>query len=380
MRPQRHGRCALSEPTGSTSRGSGPRPVPSAVRTAAAWSWRVLLIGLLAYVLLQVAVRLGSLVLTLLAALLLTALLRPVVDWLDRRGLPRLVATWLALLTLIAFLAAVFVLAQQRASTQLTLLRGNLAGGLRRLRDVAVEQVGIPPERVDGLVDALVDQVLGGTSSAGTASAVVSGVTTAATVLAAVALALFTAFFLVYDGERVWRFAVRLFPMTHRSVADQAGQRAWQALGGYLRGTTVIALIDAAGIGLALLLIGVPLPFTLALLTFLGGYIPLVGATVAGLAAVLVAFAANGATDALLTLGAVFLVQQLEGQLLQPIVMGRAVQLHPLGIAWALAVGGLLYGLAGAVVAVPVAAAGYAVGAYLAGPEPSALGAPSRRS
>lgn len=304
--------------------------VPAGLRATAAWAWRLLLIGLLGYAVLQVGLRLRSLVLTMLVALLLTALLRPAAEWLVRRGLPRLAATWLVLLGLIAAAAAVLVLIQQRASTQIPLLRRNLAGGLQSIRDVIVSRFGIPAERVDSVIDGLIAQVLGqSTSGPAGQGPVVTGATTALAVLAALALALFTAFWLVYDGARAWRFFVGLSPQRHRHVVDEAGQHAWRTLGGYLRGVTIIALIDAVGIGLALVLIGVPVPFALALLTFVGGYVPIVGATVAGLAAVLVALAANGPTDALLTLAAVILVQQVEGQILQPIIMGRSVDCTP---------------------------------------------------
>lgn len=349
---------------------SGARPararfdVPDGVRTAAGWSWRLLLIGAAAYVLVQVGVTLGGLVLTVFAALLLTALLRPAVDGLDRRGMPRLAATWLLLLAAIGAACGVALLVGMRIAGEFQALRENLARGLQQLRDLLVTGLGIPPDRIEAITRDLVGLV--GSSGGGT-GVVVQTARGLLSVLAGLALALFTAFWLVYDGDRVGRWLVGLLPARLAPTGDRAGHRAWSTLSGYLRGITIVALVDAVGIGLALVVIGVPLPLTLAVLTFLGAYIPLVGATLAGLAAVLVALAAKGVTAALLTLAAVIVVQQLEGQLLHPIVMGRALTLHPLAIAYALAAGGLLYGLVGAILAVPLVAALHAVAASVAG-------------
>jgi predicted PurR-regulated permease PerM len=341
--------------------------LPEGVRGAAAWSGAALLIGLVIYLVAQFAVTLGLLVLTLFIGLLLTALLRPVADWLDRVGLPRLATTWLLVLGVLAlFLGSVWFI-EQRLRSQLPTLEANLTNGLDRVRNFLVERVGLSPEQVDALFDGAINSVRGATGSAsgGVGGTFVTAATTLAAVLAGLALALFTAFWLIYDGDRVWHFLVRLLPARWRGAADRAGGAAWEVLGSYLRGVTLVALVDAVGIGIALLALGVPIAFTLGVLTFFGAYVPLVGAFVAGLVAVLVAFAAHGLTTALLVLGAVVLVQQLEGQLLQPIIMGRSVAVHPLAIVYAIAAGGLLWGISGAILAVPLLAAAYSVGKSL---------------
>lgn len=340
----------------------GPPPLPAALRTLAAWSARLLLIGAAVYVLARLATALGPVVLSLFGGLLLTALLRPAAARLERCGLPRLVASWLTLLATLAVLAGVGWFLVRRVSGEITVLQRNLAGGLERARDLLVE-VGIPRDRLDQLTSDLVGQVLGSGRPA-----LLQGATWATTAVGAVALALFTAFWLTYDGARMARGVIGLLPARVEPAATRAGRCAWQTLGSYLRGITVVALIDGIGIGIALVLIGVPLPLTLAVLTFLGAYVPLIGAAVAGCAAVLVALAAQGTTAALLTLGAVIAIQQIEGQLLYPLVMGRALPLHPLSIAYALAAGALLYGISGAVLAVPVVAAVHAVAAALSRP------------
>ncbi|MCZ2811202.1 AI-2E family transporter [Modestobacter sp. VKM Ac-2979] len=343
--------------------------VPAGVRTAGMWCVWTLAIGAVVYFAVQLAVVLGTVVLTFLAGLLLTALMRPVVSWLDRGGLPRLAATWLVMVVFLALLGGVVFFLQQQVAGQLASLRPTLASGLDRLRSSLVETVGLSPQRVNSLIDGLISQVAPSGAGAGAPGPgmLVSGATTAISVAAALVLALFTAFWLVYDGARIWRLCLRLVPADRRAAADAAGNGAWKTLGGYLRGTTVVALMDAVGIGLALVLIGVPLPFALAVLTFLGAYVPVVGAFVAGLAAVLVAYASGGLTEALWVLAAVVVVQQVEGNLLQPLIMRRTVFLHPLGIVYALTVGGLLWGIAGAVVAVPLTAVLYAIAVALAG-------------
>jgi len=339
--------------------------VPTVVQAVAGWSWRLLLIGAVVYFAVQLAVALRLVLLTLLVGLLLTALLHPVVGWLHRRGVPRLAATWMALLGALALAAGVFLYIAQRAAANLQMLRQNVATGLTDLRSLVARMVGLSRDQVTALTERLIDRIAG-SSDTGLPVPVMHSATVVLSVLAAAALGLFTAFWLLYDGERVWRFVARLAPHRYRATADEAGRRAWATLGGYLRGVTLVALVDAVAIGIALVILGVPLPFALALLTFFGAYVPLIGATIAGMAAVLVALAANGPTTALLTLVAVIVIQQVEGQLLQPIIMGRSMDLHPLVIAYALTIGGVLYGLAGAVVAVPLAAVVSTVGAYLA--------------
>ncbi|MCZ2815713.1 AI-2E family transporter [Modestobacter sp. VKM Ac-2984] len=341
--------------------------VPAGVRTAGMWCLWTLAIGAVVYLAVQLAVVLGTVVLTFLGGLLLTALLRPVASWLDRTGVPRLAATWLVMLLFLVLLGGVVYFLQQRVTREWTSLRPTLVSGLDRVRTSLVETLGLPRERVNSIIDGLIGQLTGGFGGgAAGPGMVVTGATTAVTVAAALVLALFTAFWLIYDGARIWRLCLRIVPADRRAAADDAGNGAWRTLGGYLRGTTAVALIDALGIGLALLLIGVPLAFALAVLTFLGAYIPVVGAFVAGLAAVVVAFAAGGLTDALLVLGAVVVVQQIEGNLLQPLIMRRTVFLHPLGIVYALTVGGLLWGIGGAVIAVPLTAVVYAIAVALA--------------
>jgi putative heme transporter len=175
-------------------------------------------------------------------------------------------------------------------------------------------------------------------------------------VLAGIALAIVTLFFLLRDGPTIWAWCRRLFPPQARTDVERIGERAWTTIGGYLQGVSIVAAVDAVLIGLALWLLGVPLVLPLALLTFVGGFFPIVGAFTAGFAAAMVALVTNGLTTALLVIAATIVVQQLEGNVLQPLVVGGAVELHPLAVILAVAAGGILWGIAGAFLAVPLAA------------------------
>jgi putative heme transporter len=184
----------------------------------------------------------------------------------------------------------------------------------------------------------------------------VTTATTTIELLFSAFLVLFATFFFLRDGGRIWRFVARIMPKRAEAPVIAAGEAAWLTLVAYVRATVLVAFIDAVGIGIALLLLGVPLAFPLAALVFLGAFIPIIGATVSGVVAVLVALVTKGPFTALLVLVAVIAVQQLEGHVLQPIIMGRAVSIHPLAVIAAIATGVVLAGIVGALVAVPIVA------------------------
>ena len=215
-------------------------------------------------------------------------------------------------------------------------------------------------------VSQVLDQVRGALSSGGSGGAVVdnilTGLSTAGQFLAGLALTVVLLFFIVKDGDVIVAWLGGLLSRTHRPTAAALGQRAWSALSGYVRGTAAIAAIDAIGIGIGLAILGVPLVFPLMLLVFFGGFLPVVGAFLAGLVAVLVALASGGFVTALLALGVVLLVQQLEGNFLHPTIMHRAVALHPIVVLLALGAGAALAGIIGAFLSVPIMAVVAAVG------------------
>jgi predicted PurR-regulated permease PerM len=189
------------------------------------------------------------------------------------------------------------------------------------------------------------------------ATGAASGATALATGLTGLLLVLVLTFFFVRDGRRLVRAALSVLSPERRRLACATADKAWRTLSRWVRGTALVALIDATGIGVGLLILGVPLALPLALLTFLGGFVPVIGAVLAGLVAVLVAWAAVGTQAALITLGIVVAVQQLEGNVMQPMIMGRVLPLHPAVVLLAVTVGALVAGIAGALVAVPLLAA-----------------------
>jgi predicted PurR-regulated permease PerM len=184
----------------------------------------------------------------------------------------------------------------------------------------------------------------------------VSTATTTLDVLASIFLIFFATFFLLRDGRRIWEFLVRLLPVGGRAPLGGAGEQSWQTLVAYVRATVLVAFIDALGIGIGLFALRIDLAFPLAALVFLGAFIPIVGATLSGTVAVLVAVVTRGPVWALFVIALVIGVQQLEGHVLQPVIMGRAVAIHPLAVIVAIATGVVLAGIVGALVAVPIVA------------------------
>jgi predicted PurR-regulated permease PerM len=196
---------------------------------------------------------------------------------------------------------------------------------------------------------------------------VVRTATTAGHLLAGLFIVLFATIFFTYDGRNIWSWIVRLFPDRARARVEGSGVRAWAVLTSYVRATVVIAAVDALGIAIVALVLGLPLVVPLAVLVFMGAFIPVVGATISGIAAVAVALVSEGPVQALIMLAGVIGVQQLEGHVLQPFLMGRLVRVHPLAVVVVIAIGGLVAGIFGALIAVPLTAIVNAVATYLAG-------------
>nr|WP_229067856.1 AI-2E family transporter [Actinoplanes sp. DH11] len=329
--------------------------VPQPLRIAAAWSWRLIVVGVVGLALLRLIGMVSVVVIPLAIALLLTALLGPAVGWLLRLRLPRSLATFLVLVGGLAAVAGTLTLVVNQFIDGLPNLTENASAGVRQIQNWArTGPLHLSDAQVDSAIDSAQEWVNSNTSQLTS-----TGISTAATlaeVATGLVLVLFATFFFLRDGRRIWRFMVRLLPVNARwSIAD-AGDASWATLGAYVRATVLVAFIDAVGIGLALLVLDVPFPFPLAALVFLGAFIPIVGASISGTVAVLVALVDQGWLIALLTLGAVILVQQFEGHVLQPLIMGRAVSIHPLAVIVGIACGVVLAGIIGALVAVPLIA------------------------
>ncbi|MGC4877697.1 AI-2E family transporter [Micromonospora sp. DT43] len=349
------GTTGTTPPTGTTATGeAGPRQawaaLPWLVRTAVLWSACLVVIIAGLYLLGRIAVLLAPLAIALAATIFLTALLDPVLLRLRRLRLPAALAALLTVLLLLGILVGVGALVWNLTASQFDQLSQELTQGLDRSREFVTSTLPVS----DAQLDKLIDQAREGLS--GSSPDPVAGARTASEVVGSALLALVLLFFLLKDGRSMWHWTLSRMTGPNRPVVAEAGRAGWQTLGAYSRGTMLIAAIDAIGIGLALVLLGVPLALPLALITFLGGFIPIIGATVAGAVAVLVALAANGPTTALLTLAAVVAVQQIEGNLLEPLVMKRQVRLHPAVILVAVTAGTLIAGIAGAFVSVPITA------------------------
>ena len=330
----------------------------------ARWSLRLALIGLGFALLWWLIARLWVIVMPVLLAMLITTVLNPPANWMRRRGAPPALAAAVVLVgSLLVLAAVVYFLATSITGGVSELASGAVAG----LQSIQNWLAGPPLNLGATQFDALLQQVTQRLQNSVTtiATGVLTGVGTFASLVVTGLLALVLAFLFVKDGDR-------FLPWLRRFVGPRAGGhlcvvlgRVWDTLGGFIRGQALVSLADAVLIGAGLLIVGVPLALPLAVLTFIGGFIPIVGALFAGALAVLIALVSNGFTAALIVLGIVLLVQQVEGNVLQPILQGKSLNLHAAVVLLAVTAGGSLYGIAGAFLAVPVAAAGAVVLRYL---------------
>ncbi|NGN69911.1 AI-2E family transporter [Streptomyces sp. A7024] len=335
-----------------------PPTLPPGARAAAAWSAVVLLVGGAAALVITVGVVLHAAVVPVLLALLVTALLEPVHRLLRRLGLPAGIAAGLTSAVLVAVAGgAVWVL--------VTVLSG-ASGEITDALGQAAERIGGDgpiASAVHGAADGLRD--LGKSAAGAVAKGVLSGLGLAAQLLAGAVLTLALAFFMLRDRGRAVAAVRALAPAGHGDLAVRMALRAYRAMGGFMRGTTVIAAIDATLIAVGLLLLDVPNAMALGALVFIGAYLPYVGAFLTGAVAVLVAFADGGVGKALAALAVVLGVQLLEGSVLQPVVQGHAVAMHPALVMLAITAGAAVGGLLGTLLSVPLAAAASGVFAEL---------------
>jgi predicted PurR-regulated permease PerM len=329
--------------------------VPGWLQTGAAWSWRLLLLALALYLIARAIGVLYIVVVPCTAALLLTALLQPLTARLRRAGLPGLAATWCTLLIAAVVFGGLVLLVTNRVSADYPTLvtetrhtsaqvQSWLSGAPFHIKSSNVKKAlnDIPSylSKHKSLVE----------------GTVVTGGKIAAEFFGGLVLMLFVTFFLIKDGERIWNWLLGAMREQTARRVDRAGHAAWLAVVYYMRGTVAVAAIHAVVIGLALYFMKAPLVIPLAVLVFLAAFIPIVGLLLAGALALMVVLAAKGWVAAVILLGVLIIEDQLEGHLLQPQVVGRVIRLHPLAIILSLAVGSVLAGIPGAVVAVPVVA------------------------
>jgi putative heme transporter len=335
--------------------------VPSWLATSAAWAWRLLALLAASSVVLWLLIRLYLVSLPVIIALILATLCVPPARALEARGLHRTASAAIVVIGGMIALGGLFAALTPAFIAQVQELRPTVIDAIDQLF-VFLETgpLGWDREEVMGFFE----QGLQAAQERGgeIASQVVSGAAIAVQGIAALSLAIVLLFFFVKDGEQLVAWLLARTPADHQETMRAVGRRAWTALAGFVRGTAAVALIDAIGIGVGLAIVGVPLVLPITVLVFLGGFIPVIGAFITGLLAVLVALAAGGLQQALIVFAIVLAVQQIESNVLQPVIMRRAVSLHPVVILAALTAGATLTGVIGAFLAVPIAAVVAAVG------------------
>lgn len=333
------------------------RAVPQGLQIAASWSWRVILVAALIYGLARIFGYLSEVMIPLGIAVLLAAMLSPVAARLRKWGLHRGPATAVTVLGGLILIAGALTLITTQIVSQSSELSGNVVAGFNTLSDYlqngplkAYPQYFSIDEWTTRAQNLLRDSQGAIATYATEIGAQVGHF------VAGFFITLFSLFYFLYDGRGIFTFMLKFFPRASRARVDEAAQKGWVSLSHYVRATILVALSDAVGVLIAALFLGVPVAPALAALVFIGAFVPLVGAFVSGFVAVIVALVALGPFKALMMFIAIILVMQVEGHLLQPLLLGRAVKLHPLAVLLAIAIGIIVGGIVGALMAVPILA------------------------
>ncbi|WP_323792525.1 AI-2E family transporter [Nocardioides sp.] len=371
LREERDRRTAPPpEPEPRVTRGSSNfsrAQVPWGVDLLAAWSWRLIVIGIVGYAILQLVGYFSIITLPLAIAVLLSALTTPVVQLLQRLGVSRSLSAVAVVLGLLGFVGLLLTFAGQQIANGAEDLATSTVAGLEDIRRWLEEgPLNASDSQIDSFIAQAQDLINEQTKDPDNVGRVTEVGTALGHVLAGLFIVLFATYFFLADGDRIWSWVVRLTPRAARHRVDSSGRVAWISLTQFVRATVIVAAVDAIGISLGAAILGVPFVLAIGVLVFLGAFVPLIGATFAGAVAVLVALVDQGPLTALIMLGVVIGVQQIEAHLLQPFLMGRWVSVHPLAVIIAIAGGVLVAGVAGALVAVPLVAVVNAVGLHLA--------------
>ena len=342
--------------------------VAPGLKLAAAWSWRSIVVLVAIGVALWLLSKISSVVLPVLIALLLAALLAPLTGWLNKKGIPRGGASAISFIGFIVVVLGLFGLVGQQIYSGMPDLVKQVIAGVSGISGwLASSPFGIDATTISSYIDEAIktatnffqnnsSQLLGGalqaTSSVGT-------------FLTGMAVCLFTTFFFLYDGQNIFKWVMSLLPVPARPVATGAALKGWTTLVQYVRVQILVAAVDAIGIGIGAAFLGIPLVIPMTVLVFLTSFVPVVGAIASGAVAVLVALVSNGLISAVIMLAVVIAVQQIESQVLQPFLMGKAVSVHPLAVILAVTGGGFLFGIVGALFAVPLVAVLNSVVSYI---------------
>jgi predicted PurR-regulated permease PerM len=339
------------------------------VRVSAEWGWRLLVLFALAIAAAAIVQKLATVVIPLAIGLLAAALLAPLVDWMQRLGVPRAVGVFVALVGSIGVVAGIMTFVVEQFVAGVPELSNKFTDSIHQIQDWLINgRLHLSNEQIRNVGDAAVKAIQSNQDS------LTSGALTTATVigelLTGTFLTLFILIFFLYGGDQIWQFVTRIVPTDHRERVRTAGQLGFGTLVGFVRATVVVAAVDAIGIGAGLAILGVPLALPLASLVFIGAFIPIIGAFLAGFIAVFIALVTKGLVTALIVLGIIIAVMQLEGHVLQPLLLGRAVSIHPLAVVLAITAGVVIGGIAGGLLAVPfVAVMNTAIRSLLDGPE-----------
>ncbi|EMY32963.1 hypothetical protein D477_017444 [Arthrobacter crystallopoietes BAB-32] len=356
-----------SLPTGPVPAGpdSARDDVPYALRIAASWAWRIGLVVAVAGVLIWLLSYVSLLIIPVMVAALLAGLLQPVVRFLLKAKVPKGLAVGITILGFLGLIGGALSLVGRQLYFGFRELWDQVLEGVRQIQTWLTEgPLRLTSAQLNDYINELLDQVQAN-SSAILSSALSVG-STAGHLVAGLLLAIFALIFFLLDGQRIWLFIVNLMPRRARSATNGAGRKGWTSLVQYIRVQVFVAFVDAVGIGAGAAIIGVPLALPLGVLVFLGSFIPIVGALFTGFVAVLLALVANGWVNAIIMLAIVLGVQQLESHVLQPLIMGKAVSLHPLAVVLAVAGGTMVAGIPGALFAVPLMAILNSVVKYIA--------------
>lgn len=349
-------------------RASSGQQVPFALHIASAWAWRLLIVGIAVAALYWMLAKVSLIIISIMIAALLAGLVSPVVYFFRRHRIHAGVATAITEIGLIALVLGLLAMVGQQLTVGFSSLSDQVVEGWNQI--VAMLNnlpIDLGADKIDQYISQLMSTLQNNTSSI--LSGVASVGSTAADIGTGLVIVLFTLIFFLMEGEKIWLFLVKLFPANARQAVNGAGRRGWKSLVSYVRVQVFVAGVDAVGIGLSAFFLGVPLALPLGVLVFLGSFVPVIGALLTGAVAVLLALVANGPVNALIMLVMVLIVQQIESHILQPLVMGKAVSLHPLAVVIVVLAGTMLYGVIGALFAVPVLAVANTVVRYLAGRE-----------
>ncbi|RZT59397.1 putative PurR-regulated permease PerM [Microcella alkaliphila] len=324
-------------------------------------SLQILLVLTLSTVTVWALLQVSIAVIPLLLALIIAAAFNPLMRWMRDRGVPDMAAAWIALLGALTVLGGIIWAIVIAVRNQWEDLVSQAAEGFSELLEL-LQGLPFADEFVgDFDLDEALDQIVDFVTSAQFGSGALAGATAVGQFFAGLALFIVILFFFLKDGPRIWAFFLKPFEGERFRRGERVGAVSVATLGGYIRGTSIVALADAIGIGIGLWILGVPLALPLAVIVFITAFIPLVGATLAGVLAALVALVTNGLVTALIVVAIVVLVNQLEGNFLQPVVMAQTLKLHPLVILLALSIGTITGGIVGAILSVPIAATAWAI-------------------